>query len=116
MKLIHYTEQEGKAYPGDLARGAVGRVVIGQADGNPSFCLRVFEVEPDGFSAKHSHDYEHQVFVHAGEGEAWNGETWQKIGPGSILYIPANEEHQLKNVGKKMLVFACAIPKGAPEL
>ena len=81
MKLINYKDQPGQSYPSDLAKGAVGRVVIGKADGDTSFCMRVFEIDPEGHSAKHSHEYEHQVFVHAGRGEAWDGENWHEIGP-----------------------------------
>jgi quercetin dioxygenase-like cupin family protein len=116
MKLIHYKEIKAVEYPSDLAQGAMGRVVIGQADGDTSFCLRVFEISPQGFSAKHSHNYEHQVFVHSGQGEIWDGVSWRDIGPGSIIHIPGGEEHQLRNNGPELLVFACAIPKGAPEL
>ena len=116
MKLIHYKDVPGQDYPGDLAKDAVGRVVIGQADGNPSWCTRVFEVSPGGFSAKHSHDYEHQVFVHSGQGQVWDGKEWFDIGPGSVIYIPGGEEHQTRNNGEELLIFACAIPPGAPEL
>ena len=116
MKLIHYKEQPGKAYPSDLAKGAIGRVVIGKADGDTKFCMRVFEIEPEGHSAKHSHDYEHQVFVHSGAGQIWNGESWLDFGSGSIVYIPGGEEHQLRNPGQETLVFVCCIPEGAPEL
>ena len=44
MKLIHYKDEEGRAYPSELARGATGRVVIGKADGDTRFCMRVFEI------------------------------------------------------------------------
>jgi quercetin dioxygenase-like cupin family protein len=116
MKLINYKDVPGTEYPSDLAKGAVGRVVIGQADGDPSFCLRVFELSPEGHSALHSHPYEHQVFVHSGQGEVWNGSEWQDIAAGSVIFIPGGTEHQLRNKGDNLLVFACAIPKGAPEL
>ncbi len=116
MKLIHYTEEQAKAYPSDLAKGAVGRVVIGKADGKTSFCMRVFEITPGGHSAKHSHEYEHQVFIHAGQGQVWNGEQWRDISAGSVIFIPGGEEHQLKNTGSDTVVFACVIPAGAPEL
>ena len=116
MKLIHYKEEPGQTYPSDLAKGATGRVVIGQADGQPSFCMRVFEIEPGGFSARHSHEYEHQVFVHAGQGQIWNGGGWGELGPGTIVYIPGGEEHQLKSTGDEALVFVCCVPAGAPEL
>jgi quercetin dioxygenase-like cupin family protein len=116
MKLIHYKDEEGRAYPSDLAKGAIGRVVIGKADGDTSFCMRVFEIEPGGHSAKHIHEYEHQVFVHSGQGEIWNGEGWQDVTAGSIIYIPGGEEHQLRNNGQELLTFVCCIPEGAPEL
>ena len=116
MKLIHYKDEEGRAYPSELARGATGRVVIGKADGDTRFCMRVFEIEPGGHSAKHSHDFEHQVFVHAGQGEIWNGEVWRDIAAGSIIYIPGGEEHQLRNNGRELLIFVCCVPEGAPEL
>jgi len=42
MKIIHYSEAEEKKYPSEQAKGATGRVVIGQADGAGKFCMRVF--------------------------------------------------------------------------
>lgn len=116
MKLIHYKDEEGKAYPNESAKGATGRVVIGKADGDPHFCMRVFEIEGGGYSAKHSHEYEHQVFVHSGQGEIWNGNAWQNVAAGSVLYIPGGEEHQIKSTGQGPLIFVCCIPEGAPEL
>ncbi len=116
MKLIHYKDVEGRAYPSDLAKGAIGRVVIGKADGDTSFCMRVFEIEPGGHSAKHSHKYEHQVFVHSGKGQIWNGNVWQDAATGSIIYIPGEKEHQIRNNGQELLTFVCCIPEGAPEL
>ena len=116
MKLIKYKDEQGMEYPGGLAKDAVGRVVIGKADGKTSFCMRVFEISPGGYSAKHTHNYEHQVFVHAGQGQVWNGEQWRDISSGSVIFIPANEDHQLKNNGSDPLVFVCVIPAGVPEL
>ena len=117
MKLLSsYRDVEGKDYPSDLAKGATGRVVIGKADGDTRFCMRVFEISQGGHSAKHSHDYEHQVFVHSGRGRLWNGERWLDIGPESVIHIPGGEEHQIKNENPETLVFVCCIPEGAPEL
>jgi quercetin dioxygenase-like cupin family protein len=116
MKVINYKDEQAREYPSDLAKGAVGRVVIGKADGQTSFCMRVFEISPNGHSAKHVHDYEHQVFIHAGQGQIWNGEQWQDVGPGSVIFIPGGEEHQVRNNGPDTLVFACVIPAGVPEL
>ena len=116
MKVIHYTEVESQAYPGNVAKGAMGRVVIGQADGASNFCMRVFELEPGGFSADHDHDFEHEVFVHAGKGVVMKEGKPVEVGPGSVIFIPGGERHQLKNIGEEKLVFACLIPSGWPEL
>lgn len=117
MKLLNsYKDAEARDYPSDQAKGAIGRVVIGKADGDTRFCMRVFEIDPGGNSFKHSHEYEHQVFIHSGRGQAWNGQEWMDIGPESVMYIPGGVEHQLRNNGSELLVFVCCVPEGAPEL
>ncbi|MBM4331718.1 MAG: cupin domain-containing protein [Deltaproteobacteria bacterium] len=116
MKIIHYTEVEAKSYPSDLVKGAKGRVVIGQADGAKNFCMRVFELSAGGYSAKHSHAFEHEVFVHSGKGMVYSQGNWTPVSSGSVIFIPPNEEHQLKNVGEEPFVFLCVIPSGVPEL
>ncbi len=116
MKIIHYGEAEERKYPSDQAQGASGRVVIGKADGAQNFCMRVFEIAAGGMSGKHSHEWEHEVFVHAGKGAIWQKGSWNPLTSGSVVFIPGNEEHQLKNTGDAPLVFVCVIPAGAPEL
>ena len=48
--------------------GATMAVMVGRADGAPNFALRQFKVEPGGFTPRHSHDYEHEVYIVAGGG------------------------------------------------
>ena len=116
MKIIHYKEAEEKRYPGDQANGASGRVVIGKADGAKNFCMRVFEIAAGGITGKHAHEWEHEVFVHAGKGAIWQKDNWVPLTSGSVVLIPGNEEHQLKNTGDDPFIFVCVIPSGAPEL
>jgi quercetin dioxygenase-like cupin family protein len=33
-----------------------------------------------------------------------------------VVFMPANEEHQIRNTGKEPFVFVCLIPSKAPEL
>lgn len=116
MKIIHYLEVEAQQYPSHLAKGATGRVVIGKADGAPNFCMRIFEIAQGGHSAKHSHDYEHEVFIHSGEGAILKDGQWVPVRTGTVIFIPPGEEHQLKNTGRSPLIFVCLVPSGAPEL
>ncbi len=116
MKVIHYSEAETKVFDTDPAKGVTGRVVIGKADGAANFCMRVFELSPEGHTPKHSHAWEHEIFVHAGTGAVWRNGQWIEISQGNVIYIPGNEEHQLKNTGAIPLTFVCLIPSGVAEL
>lgn len=116
MKIIHYSEAEAKVFNSDPAKGVTGRVVIGQADGAPNFCMRVFELSPEGHTPKHSHDWEHEIFVHSGTGAVWRDGQWVGITQGNVIFIPGNEEHQIKNTGTGSLTFVCLIPSGVAEL
>ncbi|NWF56433.1 MAG: cupin domain-containing protein [Syntrophaceae bacterium] len=116
MKIIHYSEVEPKRYPSEQAKNATGRVVIGQADGANNFCMRVFEIGRGGMTGKHAHEWEHEVFVHSGNGAILRDGKWTPLSAGSVVFIPGKEEHQLKNTGEEPFVFVCVIPSGFPEL
>jgi quercetin dioxygenase-like cupin family protein len=117
MKIIkHFEEIEAKSFSGDQVRGVAGRVAIGAADGAANFCMRLFTVEPGGHTPRHSHDWEHEILVHEGNGQVFRDGSWNDIERGSVIFIPPNEEHQLRNNDTTPFVFACLIPQGAPEL
>jgi quercetin dioxygenase-like cupin family protein len=116
MKIIYYSETEAKKYPSEQAKGATGRVVIGQADGARKFCMRVFEIAKGGITGKHAHEWEHEVFVHSGKGAILREGEWIPLSTGSVIFIPGSEEHQLRNSGEEPFVFVCVIPSGFPEL
>ncbi len=116
MKMKHYSEIEPTRFTGGPAEGVAGRVLVGRRDGAENFCMRVFEIAPGGYSPKHVHDWEHEMFFHAGEGEVLGGGGWRPVRAGSAVFMPANEEHQVRNTGKQTLTFICLIPSKAPEL
>ena len=116
MKPIHYTAVPATSFDNEQAKGVSGRVVIGKNDGANHFCMRIFEIKPDGHTPKHSHAWEHEIFFHSGEGETYGRGEWIPVKPGTVLYISPHEEHQIHNTGNEPLVFACLIPADAPEL
>ncbi len=116
MKVVSYSDIESKRFEGDAVKGVDGRVLIGKADGADNFCMRVFEVEAGGFTPKHSHDWEHEIFFHKGKGEVLTDDKWNPIGAGSVAFIPGGRKHQIKNTGNEKLVFVCLVPSGAPEI
>jgi len=116
VKIIAYTEVQPTLYDNVYAKGIAARVVIGKNDNANNFCMRVFEIATGGMTSKHSHDWEHEVFIHSGEGEVYGNGQWLPVKAGNVVFIPGNEEHQLRNNGEEKLTFVCLVPSGAPEL
>ena len=116
MKVIDYAEAPSKTFDNDVAKGVTGRVVIGKADQAENFCMRVFTLAPGGHTPRHSHEWEHEIFVHAGEGQVFKNGTWQDVKAGSVVFVPGHEEHQFQNNGDKDFTFVCLIPSGTDEL
>lgn len=116
MKVMPYTEVESTYFDNDKMKGVRARVVIGKDDGAKNFCMRVFEIAPGGYTPAHSHEWEHEIFVHSGNGEIFINDQWEAIQGGTVIFMPEGEEHQIRNSGKDLLVFVCLIPSGVPEL
>ena len=116
MKINCSSDVEARAFSGDQVKGVVGRVLVGSADGAPNFCMRLFELAPGGYTPKHSHAWEHEVFIHQGTGAVFKAGEWVPVCAGTAIFIAPGEEHQLKNAGADPFVFVCVIPSGVPEL
>lgn len=116
MNIKSYTSIEPTKFDSDKVKGVAARVVIGKKDGAGNFCMRIFEVSPGGFTPRHSHDWEHEIFVHSGKGEFLGSAGWTPAKAGDAVFIPSNEEHQIKNISNEKLIFACLVPGKAPEL
>ncbi len=96
---------------GQMVVNAKKRVLIGPDCGAPNFIMRLFTLGEGGFSPYHKHDWEHEVFVLAGEGIVKGGGFEKSVKAGDFIYVPPNEEHQFCNVGKEEFAFLCVIPK-----
>ncbi len=116
MKIAHYRDVMPSTFNNETVKNVSGRVLIGKEDGAPNFCMRMFEVDEGGYTPRHSHEWEHEIFIHSGLGELFSNSEWIPVSKGSMVFIPGNEEHQIKNSGTEPLVFICLIPSGAPEL
>ena len=116
MKIIEYHQASASHFESETAKGVTGRVLIGKQDGAPLFCMRHFEVAEAGYTPRHTHEWEHEIFFLSGEGEIYTNGKWSKVAKGTAAFIPGNEEHQIRNAGTSPLQFICLIPSGPPEL
>jgi quercetin dioxygenase-like cupin family protein len=90
-------------------QGAQMAVMVGREHGAPNFALRQFKVDGGGHTPRHSHDYEHEVFVVEGGGTVLLEGAERPVRAGDVIYVPANEEHQFK-AAPSGLRFLCLVP------
>jgi quercetin dioxygenase-like cupin family protein len=86
------------------------RVMVGRADGAPNFAMRQFTVASGGHTPRHSHNYEHEVYVVAGEGRAECDGAFHDVRAGDVLLVEPNLTHQFVNTGEGPFEFLCLVP------
>jgi len=116
MKIVNFIDLIPKNINNKIAKGLIGRILIGKNEGAKNFCMRFFELSNNGYTPRHSHDWEHEIFVVSGKGTVYCNGEWKTIKQHDSIYIPNNEEHQIKNIDDNILKFICIIPSGVPEL
>jgi quercetin dioxygenase-like cupin family protein len=109
LKIVHYSDIEAKDAEGG-SRNLKVRWLITKETGAKNFAMRLFEMDAGGNSPLHVHDWEHEVFILEGEGLVVGGKEEKKFKAGDTIFIPSNEEHQLKNNSGKPVKFLCLIP------
>lgn len=114
MKLKHYTDITLEDVNVEGAKGTKIRWLISKDDKAPNFAMRMFEVQPGGFTPYHSHPWEHEVFVVEGEG-AFITETDEiPFKAGDAIFADPDMKHQFKNTGSTLMRFLCLIPHESP--
>ena len=109
--IIHYYKDVETIIPSESGvSGVKMRKVIAEKEGAKNFIMRVFEMEPGGYTPLHKHDWEHEVFVLSGTGIAISPMGEREINNGDVIFVPGGEDHQFKNLGKETLEFICLIP------
>lgn len=88
------------------------QVPISKNDGTPSFCFRVFTIEPGGHTPYHTHDSEHLNYIISGQGALVDEqETNHPIAAGDFAVVLPNEKHQFRNTSEnESFVIICAVP------
>ena len=71
--------------------------------------MRVFTLEPGGFTPFHAHQHEHEVYILAGEGKMRTGDDEITVRPGDSILLGAFDHHQF-TAGTSGLEFICCVP------
>jgi quercetin dioxygenase-like cupin family protein len=92
------------------AEGVKVRRLISNRDGAAHFAMRMFELEPEGHTPLHTHDWEHEIYVLDGQGSIrYEGQEYP-LSSGSVLLVPANTQHQFRNKDRSPFRFLCIVP------
>jgi quercetin dioxygenase-like cupin family protein len=113
MRVNHYQQMEQVSVAMEGSSGCKVRWLVDETVGAPNFAMRQYEVSPGGYTPRHSHPYEHEVFVLEGQGEVFEGDVPHSLAPGDVVLITPNETHQFRNTGSAPLKFLCLVPNSA---
>ncbi|MFA5537342.1 MAG: cupin domain-containing protein [Bacillota bacterium] len=110
MVVGHIKELEGIKLEGENLAGVIKKVLISPQNGWEGWVMRVFEIEPGGYTPKHIHNWPHINWIIEGKGTLLLDDKLNKIEGGSFAYVPNNVPHQFKNEGDNKLSFICIVP------
>lgn len=110
FKAIDYKEVPLEEANEEGAVGAKIRWLISEKDGAENFSMRYFEIDEEGRSPVHNHPWEHEVFILKGRCRVVCDQEVAELGPGGVILVPENTDHNFQNVGEGALEFICVIP------
>lgn len=86
------------------------RQLIGREDGARKTAMHELVFGRGGYSAKHRHEWDHQLVVTEGRGLAVIGARKVSLRPGVVLLVQSNEEHRFLQRGEKPLRLLTVTP------
>ena len=110
-KAVHQSQVETNPVNMEGVSGAQIQWLINQQDNAPNFYMRRFTLAPNGHTPKHTHPYEHEVYILSGSGRVLLDDKWHNFEKDCVVYVEPDLEHQFQNTGTEPLVFLCLIPK-----
>jgi quercetin dioxygenase-like cupin family protein len=114
MKRIHHEEAASSPVVMEGASGCTVRWLVGKDDGAPNFAMREFAIAPGGHTPRHSHPYEHEIYVLEGEGVVVEGMSEHPLRAGDVVYVAPDDIHQFRNTGQAPMRFLCLVPHIPP--
>ena len=112
MKTIRLQDIKKVEMAMEGAEKVFKQVPISKNDGTPSFCFRVFTIEPGGHTPYHTHDFEHLNYIISGQGALVDEkEAKHPVAAGDFAVVLPNERHQFRNTSdNEPFVIICAVP------
>jgi quercetin dioxygenase-like cupin family protein len=110
MLIRRASDMPGQPMQMEGVKDVTMRLMVGRDDGAPNFAMRHFTVEPGGHTPRHSHNYEHEVYIVDGTARVEEDGVYHEVKAGDTLFVRPNVTHQFVNIGEKPLQFLCLVP------
>ncbi|HUV30625.1 MAG TPA: cupin domain-containing protein [Acidobacteriota bacterium] len=111
MAVIKQSDIEFGTVPGDDVSGVVKANVIGPTQGWQSHVMRVFRIEPGGYTPRHRHAWEHVNYIISGRGRLRLADTVHEVRTADFAFVPPDTEHQFENPSDEPFEFICIVPQ-----
>lgn len=110
MLVRRAEDLDGRPMEMEGAREVTMRMMVGRDDGASNFAMRHFTVESGGCTPRHSHDYEHEIYVLEGRGRLEHDGEFHDLRPGDAVLVEPNLIHQFVNIADEPFRFLCLVP------
>ncbi len=110
MHVGHVDEVKREEVKMEGTSGTYIQWLISREQGAENYAMRLFTIKPGGKIARHSHPWEHEIFVLSGRGRIGAGEQEVEVREGNFLYIEPDVPHWYVNDGDENFKFLCIIP------
>lgn len=87
------------------------KMLIGEKEGWPDYVMRIIEVQEGGHTPKHAHPWPHINYMIEGRGALFHNGREHTVQAGSFAFVPADSEHQFRNIGEGVFRFICIVPR-----
>lgn len=111
MIVAHKNDIKKINFEGPQVKGATMKALISPKNGWDGYVMRLFELETDGYSPRHTHPWPHINYIISGKGKLHLDGKDIDIESGSFAYVPSNKLHQFSNTGDEVLEFICIVPE-----
>lgn len=110
MPVVKYTDMKMTEINMSGVSKATKCNVIGGTEGWTDHTLRVFRLQPGGFTPRHQHDWEHINHIVKGRGRLRIGDQVHELTEKDFAFVPPNTEHQFENPYDEEFEFICIVP------
>ena len=106
-----------KAYPLGRGKGVTIRYLLHAGLGAKKLQLRLFTIEPGGYTPLERHEHEHEVYILTGNLLLRGCDKEVSVGQGDAIFIASMEPHQFLNSCEEAAEFLCTKETGeVPEI